>query len=92
MSDNYLKNRPGPTVQRFPEVFIMISSLVYRPIPFHGLKNSWLIVYGPYYMVIIDLIKQILSKCAFNLPNINSRVQRTADVHQDFSFKQFVLW
>ena len=69
----------------------MISSLVYRPIPFHGLKNSWLIVYGPYYMIIIDLIKQILSKCAFNLPNINSRVQRTADVHQDFSFKQFVL-
>ena len=51
------------------------------------------IPYGPYGIVavIIVVIKRILSECAFNLSNINSRVQRTPDVHQDFSFKQFVL-
>ena len=26
-------NQPGPTVHRLPEVFIIISSLVYKPIP-----------------------------------------------------------
>ena len=27
------ENQPGPTVHRLPEVFIIISSLVYKPIP-----------------------------------------------------------
>ena len=39
----------------------------------------------------IGLIKQILSESTFNLSDINSRIERSPNVHQDFSFKQLVL-
>ena len=57
-------NQPGPTVHRLPEVFIIISSLVYKPIPLFVFQNRRVIKYHTKWLYIVLKRRKIsMTRC-----------------------------